>query len=88
MKSLHSLCCEDKEDGCVDIHHQVHEGVCKADGEVTDEDQHPCGQEDGDDIACFLPDQGDVNKEARVSLLVLVTVLQRQERILKKVNGS
>ena len=88
MESLISLCCEDQEDGSVYIHHQVHEGVCKADGEMTDEDQHPCWQEDGDDIACLLPDQGDVNKEARIPLLVPVTVIQREERILKKVNGS
>ena len=86
--SVISLCCEDQEDCCVDIHHQVHESVCKADGEVTDEHQHPCGHKDGDDIACLLPDHGDVNKEARSALLVHVTVLQREERILKKINGT
>ena len=88
FESLISLCGEHQEDGGVDIHDEVHEGVRKADREVADEDQHPCGQEDGDDVGCLLPDQGDVNKEARVALLVLLTVLQRQEGVLKKVNRS
>ena len=83
-----SLCCQDQEDCCINIHHQVHEGVRKADGEVADEYQHPCGHKDGDDIACLLPDHGDVNKEARSVLLIPVTVLQRQEGILKEINGT